>query len=470
MISNNLHIKKEKLSILKNFLAQHSSLAEQGSDEWLKQRQTIIGGSEIATLLGSNKYNCIKRLISQKVGLSKFTGNTATRWGSLFENMTELIFRQLFLKGQTVYSAGSIPHQTIEGHRYSPDGLCIMKINGQYQIVLLEFKSPLRTIPNGKIPIQYLPQVKAGLCTLHVSESGILVNNMFRKCKLSDLCMNARHDMKYHDINNPPVLSQCVAYGIILFSIPVKNIELFLTKLEYERKLQTNLEQSIMEEMSFYMGVEESTEEVSKPWPGSKLELMEKLHDYIKYFSDKLDPKDYSLLDIGDSPAYTVNEFLELIKKDGEQSFLKIKYVKPTFNSNVIRNAKLPGQDRGQHVNMHVSSEIDYIKDEDYINKYLSKRYDYDATIQNFKIKSLNNGEIPVAVLPWKLLKSDNIFVPKESDFLENLESKIVETVDIIKKIAIYDNPSPTEIANRFEQFFPPKHMDPDLISELCSI
>ncbi len=123
--------------ILSKFISDNSHLAEQGSKKWLEERQYIIGGSEIATVIGKNKYSTVQNLIAQKIGITSFTGNTATRWGNLFENMTELIFQILFLNGNRIHSTGSIQNKEIESHRYSPDGLCIMKLMNKLMIILL---------------------------------------------------------------------------------------------------------------------------------------------------------------------------------------------------------------------------------------------------------------------------------------------------------------------------------------------
>ena len=63
------------------FVSKYTNNAKQRSDEWYQLVQRTIGGSEISTVLGENKYKTKYDLAKEKVGLlPKFTGNAATRW------------------------------------------------------------------------------------------------------------------------------------------------------------------------------------------------------------------------------------------------------------------------------------------------------------------------------------------------------------------------------------------------------
>ena len=88
---------KEKTNILRQFIENNSNLAKQGSRQWLLEKQFTIGGSEIAVITGQSAFSNIHCLVAQKVGLTKFNGNAATRWGNLFEGVAEKTFAHLFL-------------------------------------------------------------------------------------------------------------------------------------------------------------------------------------------------------------------------------------------------------------------------------------------------------------------------------------------------------------------------------------
>lgn len=221
---------ESKMKLLKKYLKLHKNLSIQGSTEWYDDRKYVIGGSEMAAITGCGKFSTIHSLIAQKIGLSSFNGNTATRWGSLFENITEMTFNILFLKDKKIYSLGSVPHKTVPNHRYSPDGLCLLELGGLQYIILLEFKSPLNSVPEKKIPTHYLPQIKSGMSTINIVDFGVFVSNMYRKCTLDQLNFNTNYDTVFHksDKNKRLTFDSTIAHGIILFSIPKQKVNEFL--------------------------------------------------------------------------------------------------------------------------------------------------------------------------------------------------------------------------------------------------
>ena len=207
---------------LDQFLLKHKDLPKQGSDEWKKSRETCIGGSEMQQVIGRG----VKTFISRKTGIIRddFCGNTATRFGKLFENVTHLMM-ELFFKTK-VYETGSVP-SWIEGLRYSPDGLAIVDYVCQAEndkgqeayvvlplITLFEFKSPLVTVPQGQVPTRYVPQICTGLAALPIVDIGIFVNNVYRKCAFEDLDSDL-YDTNFH--TKAEYLVQQLAKGVIYF-------------------------------------------------------------------------------------------------------------------------------------------------------------------------------------------------------------------------------------------------------------
>jgi hypothetical protein len=192
-------IKKQKELIV--YLGKLGTAPEQRSKEWYAIKQTTIGGSEIATILNMNPFRSVKGLIAEKIGMESFSGNLATRWGTMFEHITKK-WSELILKIDEIKEAGSI-EGVIARQRYSPDGLSVVKLkceDGSYEyfIVLFEFKAPLSSLPNGKVPHHYMPQIQTGLLNIPITDIGIFVNNCYRICSLKDLNFESNYNEEFH--------------------------------------------------------------------------------------------------------------------------------------------------------------------------------------------------------------------------------------------------------------------------------
>jgi hypothetical protein len=168
---------------------------------------TTIGGSEIATLFGENKYKTYDELVTQKskliLGEVEEFHNAPCSWGTLFEPVISMVVECDC--GTYVHANGEdgISITRYNGHRTSPDGYCVMGFNYDakgnlvvntvdsyqpaefYSIVLLEYKCPYGRWPNGKIPPQYVPQVLSGLAVSPIASFGVYVDAVF-KCASFD--------------------------------------------------------------------------------------------------------------------------------------------------------------------------------------------------------------------------------------------------------------------------------------------
>lgn len=554
----------QKMKLLEEYIKQYAHEAEQGSDQWLLDRQLIIGGSEISTISGCNPYSKLENLVAQKVGLSSFEGNVPTRWGNLFENVSELFFKTLFLTN--IYSMGSIPHKRFKNHRYSPDGLCILqfdearnKDNGltaeNYfadhvttkvdRITLLEFKSPFASVPSKAIPKHYLPQVKAGLCTIDITEVGLFINNMFRKCSISQLDFSINYNNAYHrdkDIKLKDI-DAAIANGMVLFYIPKDKIQLFLDKFtemiaekmaEYNSEIsdddsissddESNIESSSSSNKDYTVIKKSSVEKIT-PLGKQKIrttgisrtiqhfinkddigmlgicdsdsdsdeicenidEIYEtnilykinknivllnttsntKVNTTANTKSNKIKNKIKSknkenkeirnpdidesninefvnnMIDFGDINGSMFDEFLELYKpSNNAPSFIDIHCVKPQINKDISLGFK----------NLIIPQELEYIKEKKYLSN-ICKKYDFQKIINKFANRCIKNGDIPIGYLPWKLLRSSNILVDREPDYLDAIGTKIDEAICIVKDILQYD--SLDARANKFGEYFP---------------
>jgi len=129
----------------------------QRSPEWFEQRNNAITASDIPTVLSENKYKRPWNLLLEKCGgASKpFVGNSATQWGTHYEDIAIEKYSELMNK--KVLSFGLLIHKEYSWLGGSPDGITTDGI-------LLEVKCPIsREIVQGKIPEHYISQVLLNL-------------------------------------------------------------------------------------------------------------------------------------------------------------------------------------------------------------------------------------------------------------------------------------------------------------------
>lgn len=470
-----LEERKNKIIILKDFIKLNSDLAEQGSLAWLEERKFIIGGSEISSIVGKNPFSNIQGLIAQKIGLSHFTGNTPTRWGNLFENVSELLFQTMFVNNCRIYATGSIQHKSIVNHRYSPDGLCCMMYlnNGEktYKTTLLEFKSPYSSVPTVKVPSHYLPQVKAGLCTIDIAEIAIFNNNMYRKCALKQLDFSIDYDNKYHRDNEKKLtdINVTIANGIILFSIKSTKIKHFNKKYyNLSNTSSSSLssdEDDIKEPVIIRHNLEFLSNDIhtNDKFPDSESDdeymhfddgtnILRKFYRNIALYESGAYKSNKNinttlvnnLIDLGNESKEMFDQFLLNYKSDSDPSFIDIKCVKPQINRNIIASTEK---------NFVLAKELDYIKEDEYLDN-ICKKYNFEKIINKFVDKCIINDSVPIAYLPWKLLRSSNIIVEKDVDYLHNIKDSIDKTIEIIKNITDIAGDCLDKRADLFEYHF----------------
>ena len=185
---------EDKVLLIKRILEITAFDPEQGSKEWAEGRQ--IGGSDAAAMLGKGYYGKSEfDVVSDKIFPGRFMGNTATRFGKIFEEVDRLIVEQIF--GHKVWEFKSLPNQ-LPFTTYSPDGVTIAYLFHRLIMILLEFKTPLSRIPDGKIPKEYMPQIKSGMCALPFVDGALFVNTMLRICGLKDFGYNFEYNVRFH--------------------------------------------------------------------------------------------------------------------------------------------------------------------------------------------------------------------------------------------------------------------------------
>ncbi len=227
----------KKLSLLK-FLELNKDLPVQGSIEWLKSRSETIGGSEISTILNINKYQNVKQLIEQKVGISSFKKAPPLWFGNLFEYILQQYTEILF--NTTIYETGSIPYNKSNLIKYSPDGLAIINknklnkfftdeqfeeifnnslfenniINNKELLILFEFKNPyMRVIKPNEIPEYYINQPKLGMEVIDICEVSIFIESIFRFCSYNDIIKNNNFYNRFYHFDRNKYINDPLAYG-----------------------------------------------------------------------------------------------------------------------------------------------------------------------------------------------------------------------------------------------------------------
>jgi putative phage-type endonuclease len=146
---------------------------EQGTKEWLKEREGLISASDCGAALGYDAYTTPKQLLLKKCGLGKpFTGNKFTEHGHKYEDVAAQLYQTKNLK--PLHFFGLIKHKNPSiPIGASPDGI---REDG----VMLEIKVPYSRVPNGIVPPHYeiQTQVQMEVCDLY--------ENDFYECSISE--------------------------------------------------------------------------------------------------------------------------------------------------------------------------------------------------------------------------------------------------------------------------------------------
>jgi hypothetical protein len=177
---------------------RHSANVER---DWSK-----FGGSEMSTIvLGKDKFRTLSQLLETKAqkiqGKSTNTSTLHTQWGHIFEPVLTKYLEAHW--GTEIFELPpSIPSQHPQVG-YSADGgmVFVNNSNGEAACSLLEFKNPFERIPNGKIPDDYLYQVKAGLANKNLAEvfpMCLFVDSVQRMCTLSQLAHSGYFNESFH--------------------------------------------------------------------------------------------------------------------------------------------------------------------------------------------------------------------------------------------------------------------------------
>lgn len=397
---------------LDNYLSGIEAAPAQRTPEWYAIRKNTIGGSEIATVIGTNPYNSVEGLLAGKVGISSFNGNTACRWGTMFEHLTEK-FTQIILKmDRPITEAGSVPG-VFERQRYSPDGLGVVQLMNcdnelEYYVILFEFKAPLGTLPNGKIPKHYMAQVQTGMISIPLTEYTIFVNNCYRKCALQDLAFNGVYDKIYHGGDykkRKHGLGQETPYacGIICF---------YQTQEEFDKIVK-------------YYGYESDDEEydIGKAFDDYEIDYTQGT-DHNRYSDHDmellLDSKG-SLIDFGAASKFLVDRILDLY----DDKRVKVVYYPIMINHERVNEMDFISTHELQSDKDNVADPIEYA----------------ERCITRFDKKCKQKGLCGIGYMPWKLMRSDVILENKDPEWYDTIKGPVTKTLEILNELNNSANP-----------------------------
>ena len=407
--------------MINNFVETTVAAPAQKSAEWYAIRTTTIGGSEVATVLGLNPFKNCRSLIADKAGITKdlFAGNIATRWGNLFEPLTREWTQRVLLMNEPIQETGSVCG-VIDRQRYSPDGVGVVQLlddeeHPEYYIVLFEFKAPFKSLPDGKIPKQYIPQIQTGLLTIPMCELSIFVNNCYRKCTLKNIGFDLSYDTSFHAsdltkrVTKKQRFTETLACGIIGF---------YQTKKHYEESL-----------IALGYGSDESdAEETDTPEYQSSPSNTE--YDINILMNSHDTPMDF-----GTAKEKTLNRLLELCEEKrvvaihypiiiNQEAANNLEFISDHYKQKPVTDVNVK-----KIIKLHVAQFINYCEDAEHC---------------------------VIGYLPWKLLKSDILTERTDPNWKECIEESIVATLKIIDEIKNSEDPQKT-----YELYYP--NINPDV-------
>lgn len=183
----------------------------QHDPEWHRDKKYTIGGSTIKDFM-VNSTAAQRRFVCGKLGITPSCGSIQMHAGTLFEEPIQIITEHKFktqIQGTLLYVHGENRNTA-----YSPDGLCVLNVDGKWQHVLVEFKCPWSRSLNGSMPKMYLPQVLMGLQIISIATMGMFVEGAFRRCTWDQLAFNPDYDttQPHAEYTQPIALGFCGMY------------------------------------------------------------------------------------------------------------------------------------------------------------------------------------------------------------------------------------------------------------------
>ena len=219
IIFPDMRAKKERQIV--KFVEKHGSAPLQRTDEWFLMRNTVIGASELAALVGMSPYENFESLACKKGKKSNSSySNSACWWGTIFEDVAVKFAEREFstkIHGTNICVRPPEGSPLHEKHVVSPDGYGVVDFaeeDGMWSLIresgfrrynrrvpltaLFEFKCPHKRHPKGFVPRHYLPQVWTGLDISPFTNIGLFCEMVIRKCPKHKVKKWGEYDRKYN--------------------------------------------------------------------------------------------------------------------------------------------------------------------------------------------------------------------------------------------------------------------------------
>ncbi len=424
--------------VISNFVALYANRARQRTDDWLAKKQISVGGSEIAALMGWNRYSSPEDTVASKAGIiSRGLGSIACWWGSMFEAVIER-YVEIDCGTRLFGTDISIPAPPSSGleylHANSPDGFAVLTLYMDAKadwrilrtdaetlaaaksrpkkpvIVLLEFKCPYRRRPNGSIPKHYRPQVWSGLAVSPIAHFGVYIDAGFRKCALQDLGPSINYDRAYHQETPNPSWTTPIAWGITGVYEPYD---------ETQKRCQ-NVDTDDFDDFCGYFYHN----------PGDDMA------DGVRRirFTEHRHP---ALVDFGNCEPGSFETMMSLL----DRKYLRAVHVGPCFPD-------------GRGIPLRTEHET-------------------EAAVQHLKDNPPPHHTL-FGVIPWKLYEVDYIFLERYPDFLEMIAPKVRECLDQASQIRVAEDPveafNSYRISKSLKNSTPPVVLSIETIDELQSL
>jgi len=412
-----------------NFLVYNFSyLPMQGTEDWLNQRkglykdaiddyikipkQYTVGGSEISTLLCVNPYSSIRTMAERKFEtINSFKGNINTRWGNMFEPIitkyTEIYFKT------SIKEFGSIPilfdKNKSPVSRYSPDGIAIISkenlrsletdIVNNNNIVLFEFKCPIRRNVKDTVPIHYINQPLIGMAGIDIIDFSIFGDAVFRKCSLTDFGFNKNYDKIFHNTDWRIQFEEPILCGLIFIHENCNN--------------------------SYYHNIHKNVSNLCKKMKTMGYDI-DHLIDYI--FSICKENNIYDL------------EFIQTLINVPKMNNI-IKIIHKYFTNNYDLNLLKINNDLGDNKKNCVDNFDKVMEDIDNDNLHTDYSYNWfynHMDINEYLFNNISKMKLKyneVSVLPYKLFNLKYIVIEKDKNYLKKYSQEIYNFVDKIQKI-----------------------------------
>lgn len=256
----------------------------QRTPKWYHERELTIGGSSIGTIMGLNRFSCIKTFILERIKNIEHN-KLCMNWGTLFEDIIrsyteqryncEIVGDDMFIKYNEYLS-------------YSPDGLSVI----DNEIVLFEFKCPFSRKHSMNICKNYEAQIQMGLNVIDITSYGLLVQGWFMK--------------------SPNIVNGYYWQGIIGFHTTENvNEDLINFANVTEQSLNTIINRVINKEINMWWKNDGTLDDFLEHCKTQNSYPIGYLYWYLKYVNvDKINKVPNFLNDV----QYTVKKIIETIK------------------------------------------------------------------------------------------------------------------------------------------------------------